>query len=83
MDDYGIVEIVTYVTVLVGMSQRRPARRRILLARFSCTRQNFRGLVDEALEIIREADTTGSLGAAVIESAFTPDRELYTPGINS
>lgn len=83
MDDYGIVEIVTYVTVLVGMSQRRPARRRIVLARFSCTRQKFRRLVDEALEIIREADTIGNLGTAVIESTFIPDREVYTPGIDS
>lgn len=83
MDDYGIVEIVTHVTVLVGMSQRRPARRRIVLARFSCARKNFRWLVDEALSIIRGADTDGSLGTAVIESTFTPDREVYTPGIGS
>ena len=83
MDDYGIVEIATYVTVLVGMNPRRPARRRILLARFFCTRQNFRELVDEAISIIREADTIGSLGAAVIESAFIPNRELYTPSRGS
>lgn len=79
MDDYGIVEIATYVIVLVGMSQRRPVRRRILLARFSCARQNFRGLVDESIKLIREADTDGSLGTAVIERVFIPDREVYTP----
>ena len=79
MDDYGWVEVVTFVTVVSNIGERRTVRRRVVLARFSCTRQSFRGLVDEAIEIVRANDTIGNLKSAVIESVFTPDPELYLP----